>query len=384
MKTDARKAAEEFIEKVVAPARAIPARDPEADRARAVFEREGLELVRAVLVDGGLDAERLDKLAAERSKARKKLAEESRRRAVDASAVIADRLKGLVPIVLPAEPIETVIDQVTFIRSFVGQGRVIDSNIGPADNWAQYRLSSSSDTLGLDGRLSFFTLWQNKQNAPTVLTVRPNLVVNAYLSCEADANWIGSWTGDTSQARATVRARTTVWSMDSSVASIVNDQVLEVAVARGNFWGDDSSRSIAFNELLPATGVTIAAQAYSLIEVELVTEWQQLTGSVELDAESGSHRVSVPQIVISELRTPEPPPISLTAGVDTATSPATVTLIWTGASGAMVDIYQNGIRLGDTENDGSWSFPINPGTHVFRVCETLSTVCSMDVTVTVT
>ena len=383
MLTDQRKAAEAFIDKVVAPARVTRSSDPEAARARAELAKEDLKLAKRELVEGGFDPERLDKLAAERSKAHKKLADEGRRRAVDASAAAADRLRGLVPIILPIDPVDTVIDEVTFIRGFAGQGRVIDSNIGPSDNWARYRLESSTDSPDLPGRLSFFILWQNRQNTSTILMARPNLVVNAHLSCDADWNGVGSWFGFTSQAQATVRARTTVWNMDSSINSIVHDQVLGTAVARGNFWGDDSSESIAFNEILEASGVAIAPQAYSLIEVELVTEWQALSASVVLDAEGGSHRVDVPQIVLTEIRPPEPPPISVTAGVDTATSPATVTLIFTGATGALVDIYQDGVKLGDTENDGTWSRQLGPGTYVFRVCEKLSSVCSTDVTVVV-
>lgn len=383
MHTDKREAAEAFIEKVVAPARAARSPDPEAARAKAEQAREELALAKRELVEAGIDPERLDKLAAERSKGRKKRAEEGRRKAVEASAAAAGRLADLAVHILPAEPLDTIIDQVTFIRSFLDQGLVLDSNIGPSDNWARYRLKSSGLWDGT-GRLSFFTLWQNKLNTSTIIIARPNLVINAHLSCEAEWNGVASWFGMDSEARGTVRARTTVWSMDSSVSSIVHDQVVVAASASGGFFGDDSSKSIEFNELLPASGVAVPPQAYILIEVELVTEWHAHSASVVLDAESGSHRVDVPHILLTEIRPPEPPPISLTAGVDYATSPATVTLIFTGANGALVDIYQNGVRLGDTENDGAWSNPVNPGTHTFRVCERLSSVCSTDVTVTVT
>jgi len=354
-------------------------------REREALDRKDIELAKRALKESGIDVERFDKLAAERAKERRGRLDGERRRAVDGSAAIADRLKDLVPIVLPLDPVETVIDQVTFIRGFAGQGRLVDWNVGPGDNWATYRLDSDDDSNdpSLPGRLSFFLLWRNPQSTPTVLMAKPNLKVNAHLSCDADGNGVGSWFGVTSQARATVRARTTVWNMDSTISSIVHDEVLGTAVARGNFWGDDSSRSIAFNEILSASGVAIAPDAYSLIEVEVLTEWQALHGSAVFDAESGTHRIDVPQIILTENRPPAPPPISVTAGVDTATTPATVTLIWTGANGTFVDIYQNGVRLGDTENDGTWSFPINAGTHTFRVCEKLSTVCSMEVTVTV-
>lgn len=385
--SDKRDEAEAFIEKVIAPARAARKPDAETAAARTKLASEELQLAKRQLAEGGLDPERLDKFAAERSKARKKLADESRRRAVDASAAAAGRLADLAVHILPIEPLDTVIDQVTFIRSFIGQGLVLDSNIGPSDNWAEYRLESSGDSYDGTGRLSFFILWQNKQNTPTIIVARPQLVINAHLSCDAEWNGVASWFGMDSEARGTVRARTTVWSMDSTISSIVHDQVVAAASASGGFFGDDSSKSIEFSELLPASGVTVPAQAFVLIEVELFTEWHAHSASVVLDAQDGSRRVDVPHLVLTEIRTPEPPqpaPISLTAGVEYDTSPPRVALIFSGANGAMVDIYQNGVRLGDTTNDGVWTNPVTPGTHTFRVCERLSSVCSLDVTVTVT
>lgn len=384
MHKDPHKAAEDFIDSVIIPRRAKRTKDARAVRARSELTRKDLELGKRELAAAGIDTERFEKLAAERYKERKKLAEDERRRATDASAAAAERLKDLVPIVLPIDPIDTVIDEVTFIRGFAGQGRRGEWNIGPGDNWAKYKLDSSSDTENLPGRLSFFTLWQNEQDSPTTLMARANLVVNANLSCDASWNAFNSWFGATSQATATVRARTTVWNMDSTISSIVHEQVLASAAARGNFFGDDSSRPIEFNELLPATGVSIAPQAYTLIEVELATEWQEVSGSVVLDAESGSHRVDVPQLVLTEVRSPAPPPISLLVSVSYQTSPATVSLVWVGATTGMIDIYQNGVRRANGPNDGAASFPLPPGTYVFRICEIGSTVCSNESSVTVT
>jgi hypothetical protein len=384
MHTDPRKAAEAFIEKVVVPARRPIRSDAAARRARATLASEDLKLARGELTAGGLDPKRLDKLAAERAKAREKLTEESRRRAVDASVAAADRLRRLVPVILPAEPVETVIDQMTFIRTYADAGVVIESNTGPSDNWARYRVESSSDAYDGIGRLSFFTLWQNQRDTTTVVMARANLVVNAYLSCSAEWNGTASWFGFSSDARATVRTRTTVWGMDSSISSVVQEKVLGSASAHGGFFGDDGSESIEFNELLPASGVVILPQAYYLIELELLTEWHANSGSVVLDGESGSHRIDLPQIVLTEIpSTPPPPPISLSASVSYATSPATVTLTWTGATTATVDIYRNGAFFINTPNTGSRSSATNPGTYLFRVCEAGSAVCSNDVTVTV-
>ena len=52
----------------------------------------------------------------------------------------------------------------------------------------------------------------------------------------------------------------------SSISAIVHDQVLATAGVSGDFFGDDSSKSIEFNELLPASGVAVPPQAFMLIE----------------------------------------------------------------------------------------------------------------------
>jgi hypothetical protein len=382
---DARKKAEAFVEKVIVPRRAAASPDPKIARARAELARKDLELAHGELTKSGLDHKRLDKLAAERSKGHKKLAEDARRRATDASAAAAKRLKGLLPVIFPIEPLDTMIDTVTFIRSFAGQGAVIDSNVGPGDNWARYRLNSTSDSFDGTGRLSFFTLWQNQLSVPAVLVARANLIVNANFLCDADWSGVASWFGLSSVAHGKVGLRTTVWGMDSSISSIVQKQDLAEIGVDGGFFGGDSSKSIAFNDLLAATGVVVPAHAYSLIEVEVLTDWSANGGaSVTLDAESGSHRVDLPQLVLTVTPTePEPPPpITLTASV--IYGPPRIALNWSGATTPTVDIFQNGVLLTTTANDGNGVLNATSGTsYVFRICESGSTVCSNSVTVMV-
>jgi hypothetical protein len=298
---DPHKAAEAFIDKVVTPRRQPPARDPETARARAELARESRKLALHELEASGLSHERLRALAADRSKARRKLAEEAHRRAVDASAETARRLADMWPVILPADPMEIVLDEVLFIRSFLDQGLVIDSNIAPGDNWARYKLEASAGAVEESGtgRLSFFTLWQNPRNKGVILQPTASLVVNAHLSTGADWGGVASWFFPDSEARASVRARTTVWRMDSSISSIVADLNLGSAGASGGFFGDDNDTSIEFSGLLPTSGVQVQVQQYVLIEVELLTEWTALDGQIHLDAESGSFKVSVPQLTLT-------------------------------------------------------------------------------------
>lgn len=303
MRKGSRQAAEAFIEDMTRRAGAWPREDPETLRARAELARQEADLGRRELQAGGLDPARLDALAAERSKARRELAEQAHRRAVAASDAVARRLAELTPVpTRPADPMDVLIDRVTFIRSFADAGVVVDSNIGSHDNWARYRLRGSSGGLAESGtgRLSFFTLWQNPQKKSVVVAAGARLVVNAHLSVEASWNGFAAWFISGSEARATVRARMTVWALwDPALRWIVDDRTLASTGASGGFFGGDNSASVAFNEMMSGSVFTVPGQAYILIEVELLTEWLAADGSVRLDAESGAFRASVPHLALT-------------------------------------------------------------------------------------
>ncbi|HXS50457.1 MAG TPA: hypothetical protein VN713_10060 [Sphingomicrobium sp.] len=385
-RTDPRKTAEAFIEKVIVPARTVGRPDASQQAARAKLAAENRKLAHGELAAGGLDPKRLDKLAAERAKPRLKLAEDARNQAVRNSAAAANRLKGLLPDLPPIEPAQIIVDTVTFIRSFADQGVVVESNIAPSENWARYRLDSTSDSWTGTGRLSFFTLWENQLPVPANMSAQANLSINAYLTCNGDWSGVAAWFGMSSVAGAKVHVQTTVWGMDSSVSSIVEQQDVISAGVDGGFFGGDDNKPVEFAQLLPATAVVVPANTFVLIEVEVLTDWSANSdASVSLDAESGSHRVDLPSLVLTVTPTePLPPPISLMVTVSYSTSPATVTLNWSGATTASVDLYRNGVLVGTLPNNGSRSTATNPGTYTYHVCEAGSTtVCSNQVTVTV-
>lgn len=382
---DKRDQAEAFIDKVIAPLRAAEAPDPRGSRARAKLAREDRDLARRELADGGLNAERLDKFAEARSKLRKKLADEDRRRVIDLSAHAARRLADLGQFIFPADPMETVINEVTFIRSFAGQGAVINSNIAPGDNWAQYKMRGDGDEAwDGTGRLSFFTLWQNPFNSSVLVTPRTNLSVNAHLSCDADWSGVADWFGLGSEARATASARTTVWGMDASQRSVVDERELGNVSVSGGFFGDDASHSIEFADVLQGAGVVVLPSAYMLFEVEVATDWHANGGaSVTLDAESGSHRVLLSQMVLGGVGTQPPASIILFVTVSPVAGGAVANLSWSGASGAQIEVYQNGTKIGDVANSGTFGLSVTSGTYQFKVCETGGSLCSNEVAVTV-
>jgi hypothetical protein len=298
--SDLRKAAEDFVEKVVAPRRQQPNRADETVRARGELALGNRQLAREQLQRSGFDVAALDALAAERSKMSEQLAGQAHRRAIDGSAAAAQRLAALGP-VIPPPLIDVSLDEVTFIRSFADEGAVVDSNVAPGDNWARYKLDASGDAIARSGtgRLSFFTLWQNPKSRVVTVMTAAQLMVNAHLSLHANFGGIAAWTFGDSYARATVRARTTVWSMDSSNSSVVADQLLGDASAQGGFFADDADSSIAFNDVLSGSGVAVPKNAYVLIEVELHTDWTSLDGEIHLDAQSGSFKVSLPQLALT-------------------------------------------------------------------------------------
>jgi len=299
-----REAAQALIEE--AANRVLPQSDLATIRARVETAREEQALARRELLASGLDLQRLDALAADRWRLRRERAGQGRQRAIEASAAAANRLAALTPALtaLPAEPMNVIVDRVTFIRSFVDAGVVVDSDIASLDNWARYKFEVSGDAIGRQGagRLSFFTLWRNPRTSAVVINAGARLVVNAHLSVDAEWKGVAAWfsLGGGADARATVRARTTIWAMwDPVVRAIVQDRVLGGASANGGFFGDDDSISIEFNEFLAASGFVVPSQASILIEVELLTEWVAESGSVQLDAESGGFRVSVPHLILT-------------------------------------------------------------------------------------
>jgi hypothetical protein len=66
--------------------------------------------------------------------------------------------------------------------------------------------------------------------------------------------------------------------MDASERAIVQATILASASANGGFFGGDDSASIGFDQFLDTSGVSVAAQGWSLIEVSLLAEWYALEG----------------------------------------------------------------------------------------------------------
>lgn len=285
------RAAEAFIDGRASISSSVQRAEFAARRAR--LRREDLEHVRTAISAGGFDLKQLDALAAGRERAHRALAEEEHQRAVDASEEASRLLRALTPErVAPTGPQEVILDQVLFIRGFAGYGTISDSGTYPGDNWAQYHTDDWSD-----GRLSFFTLWHNSQNRTVFASAAARLMVNAHLSAYAEGSGIFIVLIDNPTSKATVSARTKLYSMWDPSASVEGEaaEVGKVSATAG-FSSDSDSKSIRFNELLPAPSIAVPKQGYVLIEVELLMEHH---GEVHFDAESGAFRVDQPTITLT-------------------------------------------------------------------------------------
>jgi PKD repeat protein len=78
------------------------------------------------------------------------------------------------------------------------------------------------------------------------------------------------------------------------------------------------------------------------------------------------------------------PAISLTVVGRADATKQYMTLDWTGAAGATVDVFRNGVRITNTANDGHYGNSRTfqgPATYVYKVCEEGTTTCSNEATV---
>lgn len=181
-------------------------------------------------------------------------------------------------------------------------GRLSDYGVYPDDNFAQYRYKKEYTGDGdPDGRLSFFWLWKNGQNKTVFVSAAARLMVNAKLKVSASGAGVASiipYADISGSSKATVTARTKLYAMWAPDMTVLGDSV-QLAQARANAgWSDDSTtRSIAFNDLLPAPSIPVPKQAYLMIEVELLTVHRG--EDIDLDAESGAFRVDQPSIALT-------------------------------------------------------------------------------------
>ena len=250
-----------------------------------------------------VDRTRLEAAAREDREERRRNAHEARRRAVEASPETAEMLNTLATSshgalgVNPAdwEPGSFVEESVDFIRSWPTPENLRDSHVGQLANWAEYAVTQSGDSFDrhFSERVSFYTMWRNPRQTPIVATVLTRLKVNGHCSCDAEWGGVASWFFDDSLAHVDVSARLTLWGLWTEPAPRipVANALLASITAKGGFFGDDDATSIGAAPLLIGAGFPIPAREWILIEASVVSDYELLDGSVDLDFTSGAFRV---------------------------------------------------------------------------------------------
>lgn len=277
-------------------------------KAAAAHVRADSERMAALLTAADIDAAAVDAAAKESAAERVRLQDGARARAIAASPGVAKRLAALsaVPVDLapptqPWQPGSFILEDANFMRAWPDTGALHDSAVGQNGNSGEYRLQVSAEAVGDSdaARLSFYFLWRNPRAEDVFVDISARLMVNAHLMVNADWNGVAAWAIGHSHANATVRARLSLWPLWIESGPIVTaDQIISQISAEGGFFGSGDDDSIAFSQLLGGGGFAVPAGRWVMIEVSLVTEWHANSGSIDLDAESGSFRVDCPAAIV--------------------------------------------------------------------------------------
>jgi thermitase len=108
-------------------------------------------------------------------------------------------------------------------------------------------------------------------------------------------------------------------------------------------------------------------------------------GATGTDNLFGAGRINA-YAAVTGLIPPPPPPVSITLGVTKRLSSARwyADLVWSGATGASVDVYRNGALRTTTANDGAYSDNLGrkpKGTFTYKICVAGTTTCGNEASV---
>jgi hypothetical protein len=301
----ARRAARALIDRMGKRHALMDARDPRAERALA-DHAHAERLVQQEMAGRMFgDAGRLQKLAARHDARLTAAMEGADARAVAGSAALVRTLDTLRPRpALPLDPETLLVEQMLFIRSFAGQGTVIDSRIGPQDNFARYLLAMPPRPLiqvSSTGRLSFFALWRNPKQRTVTAKVDAAVQLSARVSAAIDATY-SVFFSPAPRAHAALRLRTTVSSLDRSTEAVIAERDLDKVEVQAGFFSQWSARTVTFADLLPGGSVLVRARQFLLIELSLLTDWYAsafYNARIKVDAQSGSFGMLVPYLQVT-------------------------------------------------------------------------------------
>jgi hypothetical protein len=130
------------------------------------------------------------------------------------------------------------------------------------------------------------------------------------------------------------------------------------------------------------SGVANGTTSWAIASIPLVNGTNVIT-VIALDA-AGNTGIDTLTVVYSGTTT-TPSPSTVILSVGEAARQRTARLSWTGASWSSVDVYRNGVRVMNTDNDGSTADRVDrAGTYSYRICAPGSTsACSNTASVTI-
>ena len=290
-------------------ARPKPARPSRQDRTAETRRRAADEKRFRGLASRFMDVAAVEQLASQHEKSAAQRAEAAHRRAIATSPQQAKWIASHTPPLSVLAPIEGtgpfVIGTALFIRAWPNAGALRDSNIGAGNNSGEYRLDIDGGILDPadEARLTFYALWQNRQEVDVTVRVASQLNVNAHLSAHADGRRFSSIFIPGASANATLRARLTLtplW-LQNTQFSAAEGFVGSVS-ARGGFFSDDDDATIFTSVSLDGSlPLAVPAGRFLMLETSLVTGWKIDAGSIRVDAEQGAFRVDVPFWIVTVL-----------------------------------------------------------------------------------
>jgi hypothetical protein len=275
---------------------------------RTQFRSEAEKLLIPYWKKTGLDISAFEAAKERAQTEMRRVAQEQKEQAIARSASVAARLRSaqrrrlqtkLSPKFVP--PNVLGIETASMISST--PGLVMDgSNMESLNNWAKVRGQWSSDD---SEAVSFIFMWNNPNDAETVINVESYMALNGTCECDANSGWAGIFPGGNSSFTLKLILSALVMKSQPPIDESTSAQVFSLS-ANGGGWFDSTGAVVPgsvdglfgdqrLNQLV------LPPNAALVFEVALGIELKIDNGSAKIDFSSGSLEVQCPLVAIGIL-----------------------------------------------------------------------------------